>query len=332
MAVGLINASTFEDFTSNALIKWRKRFEEFPKVAATLYDVEDVSVITGDESSFDPASVARKKYDGQDFSFLSMNQGHKMTWSVYEIGGEMKITWKMRVGNKYRQINQSIDGLATSAAKRMEWDLTHRFTFAWATSYTDLDGDSVTTTIGDGLALMSASHTITGSSSTFRNAVANNPGLSEAGLEAAEKLFATQMLDNNGETVFPVPDTIVTTNDPTQVNIARKYLQSVALVDGAHSGIYNPYEGKYRLIVLPYLSTTAAGAYDSTKANYWFLMCLAETDAMVKILQRPTFIPPTQNDGMEFETMDWKYACHAAYAILILRAQWVVGSKGDNTA
>jgi len=328
----LINTQTFPDFVENAEIKWRKRFEEFPKVATMLYDVEDVSVITGDESSFDSFSMARKKEESQDFAMLNVAEGYRKAWNIYEVGGMTKISWKMRIGNKYREIDKSIAGLAVSAAKRMEIDLTHRFTFGFATSYTDVDGDTVDTTIGDTLALFSSVHTVTGSSSTFRNAIANNPPLSKSGLEMAEKLFATQMLDNNGETIFENPDSLITSNDPTVVNTALEYLHSVADVNSSNSGIYNPYGGKYRLIVLPYLSTTAAGVYDSTKANYWMLANLSSTDALLKILQRPTFIPPTENDGKEFETMDWKFACHAAFAILILRAQWIVGSKGDASA
>ena len=295
----VINTISFPDFVSNSEIKWRKRFEEFPKIASVLYDIEDVSVLTSDESSFDTFSVAKKKEDGQDFAMLNVSQGYKKSWEIYEVGGMTKITWKMRIGNKYREIDQSIEGLATTAAKRMELDLTHRFSFAYETAYTDLDGDSIDITIGDGLALASAVHTVTGSSTTFRNAIANNPPLSKSGLEAGEKLFATQMIDNNGELIFEQPDTIITTNDPTLVNTALEYLHSYGDVDGAHAGIYNPYMGKYRLIVLPYLSTTASGAYDSTKANYWGLANISKTDAILKILEHPTFIPPTENDGKE---------------------------------
>lgn len=328
----IINTVSFPDFTANSEIKWRKTFDAFPKIAGQLYDIDDTSLITGDESSFDTFSVAKKKEEGDDFAYLNAAQGYKKSWTVYEIGGMTKITWKMRVGNKYREMDRAISNLAESTAKRMEWDLTHRLTFAWSTTYTDIDGDSVDITIGDSLALMSSAHTITGGSATFRNAVANNPGLSKGGIEAAEKLFATQMLDNNGETVFQTPDTLIITNDPTNVNIALEYLKSSADVDGAHSGIYNPLMGRYRLLVLPYLSTDASGVYDANKAGYWFLANLSKTDALCKILQHPTFIPPTENDGKEFETMDWKYATHAAYAIMILRAQWIVGSKGDSTA
>lgn len=328
----IISTSSFNDFVRNAEIKWRKTFDSFPKAAAALYDVEDVGIITGDESSFDGYTVARKKNEGQDFAYLNVNQGYSKTWTVYEIGGMTKITWLMRTGNKYREMDRAISGLAESAAKRLELDLTHRLTFAWSTSYTDMDSDTVTTTVGDGLAAISASHTVTGSSSTFSNQVPSNPPISKSGLEAGEKLYATQMLDSNGETEFMDPDTIVTTNDPAQLNVAMEYLRSTAAPDAAHSGVYNVYGGKYKLLVLPYLSTTAAGVYDSTKAKYWFLCALRKTDALLKMLQRPQFIPPTENDGKEFETMDWKFATHAAYAIEILRPHWLVGSKGDNSA
>jgi hypothetical protein len=328
----IINRGSFPDFNNNLEIKWRKAYNDFPKRASVLYDMEMVDVDTGDESGLDGFSVAKKKREGSDFSFLSLTQNYRKSWTVYEIGGETKITWIMRRAAKYRLIQDRIVNLAQSAAKRLEWDLTHRFTFANSTSYTDLDGDTVTTTVGDGLALLSTAHTVPGSATTFRNRVANNPILSKGGLEAAEKLFATQVLDTNGEVTIQEPTHLVITNDPNTYNTALEYLQSVAAPDSSNSGVKNVYNAKYELIVLPFLATTAAGAYDSTKAKYWFLVNLNHKDAVVKVLQQPTFIPPTDNDGKDFETMDWKYACHAAYAIEIIDPRFVVGSLGDASA
>lgn len=327
----IISTSSFNDFVRNAEIKWRQKFDQFPKAASQLYDIEDVNVITGDESSFDGYSVARKKNEGEDLRYLQANQGYSKSWTVYEIGGMTKITWLMRKGNKYREMDRAITNLAESAAKRMEWDLTHRLTFGWATSYTDLDGDTVTTTIGDTLALISSVHTITGSAATFSNQIPGNVVISKAGIEAGEKLFATQMIDSNGELIQENPDTLIIANDPNQINTAIEYLKSTAAPDASHDGVFNVYANKYRLVVLPYLSTTAAGAYDSTKAKYWFLANLNKTDAVCKILSRPTFIPPTMYDGREFESMDWKFATHSSYAIEIIRGQFIVGSKGDNS-
>lgn len=327
-----INSTNFSDFVANMTINFRRAFDEFPKVASQLYDVQPTDLVSGDESSLAGFTVAKIKREGEDFAFLDINQGYRKAWTVYEVGGMTKITWLMRTGNKYRDIDTRINNLGRSAAKRMEWDLTHRFTFGASTTYTNLDGDSVSITTGDSLQLFYSAHTVNGSSTTFRNIVANNPVLSKGGLEAAEKLFATQMIDSNGELINEVPDTLIVSNDPSTVNTALEYLKSTTAPDGGASGIYNVYGGKYRLVVLPYLATTAAGVYDSTKATYWMLANLKGTDAICKILEAPTFIPPTENDGKEFETMDWKFASHAAYALMILRANWIVLSKGDSSA
>ena len=329
----LINTSNFDDFVKNATINFRRAFDDFPKRASQLYDVENVSIITGEESSIDGFSVAKLKEEGSDFAYLNVDQGYNKTWTVYEVGGMTKITWKMRVGSKYRDITNRINNLGRSSAKRMEWDLTHRFTYGHATTYTNIDGTTVSTACGDTFALFYASHRASaGNSDTFRNVVANNPVLSKGGIEAAEKLFATQMIDANGETIAEEPTHLIVSNDPNTVNTALEYLKSVADPEGGHSGVFNVNKGKYSLIILPYLATTGStGAYDSTKAKYWMLANLRGTDAICKILANPTFIPPTKNDGMEFETMDWKFATHAAYALEIVRPQWVVGSKGDGS-
>ena len=233
---------------------------------------------------------------------------------------------------KYNEIDRALSGMADSVARRMEMDKTHRFSFFSATSYTDMDGDSISITVGDGKALGATDHTMPGTATTFRNIVANNPVLSKGGLEAAEKLFATQMIDTNGQLSFYEPDTLITTNDPTVVNTAKQYLGSMADPDAAHEGVMNPYQGRYRHIVLPFLSTTAAGAYDSTKANLWFLADLSRKDALCMVGQAPTLIPPTENDGKEFETMDWKYAAFGSYALVISDARWIVASLGDASA
>ena len=328
----MINRTNFPDFCDNLEIYWRKTYAEFPKRAAILYDVENVEVDTGDESGIDGYSVAKRKKEGEDFAFLNITQNYRKAWNVYEIGGMTQITWRMRKAAKYRDIMNRISNLAVSAARRLEWDLTHRFTFAADASYTNLDGETVTTTVGDGYQLAYTAHTVPGTSTTYRNIVANNPILSKGGLEAAETLFSTQMIDTNGELLSESATHLVIANNPTSINTALEYLNSVAAPEGGNSGVTNVYRLKYELVVLPYLATTAAGVYNSAKANYWFLANLNHKDAILKVLQSPTFIPPTDNGGKDFETMDWKFACHAAYAIEIIDPKWVVMSKGDASA
>lgn len=329
----IINTTNFADFVANSTINFRRAYDSFPKRAAQVYDIQGTDLVTGTESSLDGFTVAKIKREGSDFAYLDIAQGDSKTWTVYEVGGMTKITWLMRKGNKYSEMNKRINNLGASAAKRMEWDLTHRLTEADATSYTNIDGDTVSTVVGNGQTLADTDHAVTNSSTTYRNRVANNPVLSKGGLEAAEKLFATQMIDANGELIVSEPDTIITSSDPNTVNTALEYLRSVSAPDAGVSGVENVYKGKYKLLVLPYLATTpSTGAYNSSDAKFWFLADLKNTDAVCRILSNPTFIPPTENDGKESETMDWKFACHAAYAIEILRASWLVFSSGDGTA
>lgn len=331
----VINRASFADFNNNLTVRWTKEYADFPKHASVLYNVESTDVDTGDISGLDGYSMAKVKREGADFAYGSVTQNYRKTWLAYEIGLMTKITWNMRRYAKYDLINRAISNLAQSAAKRMEVDMTHRFTFANSTSYTNTDGDSVTTTVGDGLALLSTVHTVPGSATTFRNRVANNPILSKGGLEAAEKLFATQMLDTNGELTFQEPTNLVITNDPNTVNTANEYLKSYADPTASQAGIVNVYEGKYGLIVLPYLSTQVSGntvTYDSAKAKYWFLVNMNHKDAYMKVGQEPTFITPADNGGKDFETMDWKYACQTSFALTIVDPRWVVGSLGDGSA
>jgi hypothetical protein len=328
----IINRGNFADFNDNLEIKWRKVYDAYPKRAGALYEERSTNVDTGAVSSLDSVSVARKKREGADFAFLNLTQNYRKSWSTYEVGGEIKITWNMRHYAKYNEIDRALSGMAEATARRMEMDKTHRFTFYDVSSYVDMDGDTISVTVGDGLPLGSTAHTMPGTSTTFRNIVPNNPVLSKGGLEAAEKLFATQMIDTNGQLVFYEPDTLITTNDPTVVNIARQYLGSMADPSASHEGVMNPYQGKYRHIILPFLSTTASGAYDASKANLWFLANLSRKDAICFVGQEPTLIPPTENDGKEFETMDWKYSTFASYALVISDPRWIVASKGDGSA
>lgn len=230
-------------------------------------------------------------------------------------------------------MDKVLRGLGETAKQRMELDLTHRFTFFSATSYTDMDGNTVSTVVGDTYQLGYTAHTVPSSSTTFRNIIANNPVFSKGGLEAAETLFATQMIDAAGNKVVITPDTIITTDNPTLVNDVRQYLNSVADPTSANSGVANEYRAKYRHIILPYLATSNVGAYDSTKANYWFLADVAHTDAILEVSEMPHLVVPTPGANSEdFENDDWKFRVSAAYGIEIIDPKFIVGSTGDGTA
>lgn len=331
--MSLINTSTFSDFVANMKIVWLDAFEAVPRAAAQLYKTKSSKEKITDFSSLDMPRFASEKDEGDDARAAAPVQGYRKTMTKYRVQKTASITWEMRTYDKYGLMMDRIRGLGALAANRMEIDMTHRFTFFASTSYTNMDGRSVTTTVGDGLALGSAAHTVTGSSTTFRNIVANNPTLSRGGLEAAETLFATQMINMAGEKVVVRPDTLIIPENPVYENIALEYLNSTAAPDAAHSGVTNVYKGKYRLLKLPDWATDATGARDSTKENYWALASLKDTTAMCEISEEPRLIAPSVGSNAEdFDSDNWKFKTTAAYGLEIVTPHWIVFSKGDGTA
>jgi hypothetical protein len=239
----------------------------------------------------------------------------------------------MRTQNKYSDVINRLTNLAKQGAERMELDMTHRLTFGTATSYTDMDGETVDTAVGDTYQLFYTAHTVKGASTTYRNILANNPQLSRGALEAMEKQIVENSVNQFGEKVRIAFDVLFTTDDPNTINTANEYLKSVASPDGINSGVINVYKGKYRHIMLPLLATDANGLVDSTKAKMWGLVSTEASSAHALIWEEPRLKTPSEgNNGEEFSTDDWNFGVRGGFGLAILNGQWIHTSKGDGTA
>lgn len=322
----MILTSGWNDLVKNAKVAWREGFDLVPSAALKMYDVMDVSVQTSEHSSIDGPGFAKRKLESQRYTIGSPKQGYSITLSQTRIGLKDSVSWEMRKFDKYRQIMKKMRGLGESTKQRMELDATHQFTFGMAgTSYTNMDGETVSTASGDGLAIFSASHTITGSSTTFSNL--DTQAFDRGALESMELLF-TKMVNNNDMKVVSKPDTIITTDDPTLVNSVKEFLGSQDRPDTSNRA-KNVYSGKYKHLILPYLATTNLGAYDATKKNYWMLANLGHTDAIMEISEYPTFkaAEPGSN-GEDFDTDDWHFKSSATYDLGVLDVKFITGSTG----
>lgn len=325
-----ITTSNFGDFVNNLKVKFRAGYDRVEKAAQQLYDVSMSDEFVTDHSSLDHGTFARRKPEGDTIFVENPTQNYRLSMTKYRIALGREITWEMRKYDKYREMRKAMEALGEEVAQRLELDLTHRFGFGTAASYTDLDGVSVTISTGDALSLFNAAHTVRGSTTTFRNRVANSPAFGRAGLEAAEALFSQQMIDSAGNKVIIKPDTIVTANDPATENAVREFLHSTAAPTVTNSGVTNVYKAKYNHVILPYLATTATGARDSTKEKYWILMSVAHTDAILEIAEMPHVMAPTPGgNGENFWTEDWAFKASAAYGIVVLDPKFAVLSIGD---
>jgi len=235
--------------------------------------VEDIPANSGNTreySEIDLEQYAKRKGEGDQAARAKVQQGYTKTITTSRIGDNIGITYEMRTQNKYPQVIAKLTNLGQMCNQRMDLDLSHRIGFGASTSYTNMDGETVTTTTGEttSTALFDSTHDLKGSSTTYRNILANNPRISRGALEAMEKLVTEQTYNNFGENMIANPTILFTTNDPNTVNTVREYLNSSASPDGANSGVTNVYKSKYRHVVLPRIRLDANGVVDTTK-NYY---------------------------------------------------------------
>jgi hypothetical protein len=288
---------------------------------------------TREYTEIDQNEYAKYKGEGDQAARGKVQQGYSKTLTHYRIAEDIGITYEMRSMNKYPEVVRRLTNLAGKGVNRMELDLTHRITFAFSTSYTDMDGRTVDTTLGDALALASTVHKLKGTSTTFRNILANNPQVSKGAIEGMEKLIVEETLNQFGEKVVIPFDIIFTSDDPNTINTVREHLQSTAAVDAVNAGVTNVYKGKYRHVILPRLATDANGAVDTTKRRYWGLASSMYTTGHFDVWEEPRLkIPANLNAGEEFSTDDWNFGVRAGYGICIVNAVWLKISKGDGTA
>ena len=262
-----LNTITLSDFTALATVIFEKRKASLPQemMASGLFKVMNIPSQSGDTRKFteiDTQEYANNKAQSDQASRATVQQGYTKTMEVKRVAADIGISFEMRKFNKYPEVVSRLTKLADLAVNRRELDLQHRFTFGAATSYTDMDGDTVTIDTGDDYQLFYSAHTLNGSSTTYRNRLANNPQLSKGALEAAEKLSVEETYNHLGEKVTQSCDILWTTDDPNTCNTAMEYLKSTSELAAPNAGVVNVYKGKYKHVKLPYLATTAAGAPD----------------------------------------------------------------------
>ena len=294
-----------------------------------MYDIRNVTEMTSSHSSISGYGFAKRKQEGEKYVYGSIKQGYTLSLSQTRIGLMDAVTKEMRMFDKYREIEKKMRKLGESTAKRIEIDLSHQFTFGMsASSYTNMDGETVSTTSADGQNIFDTDHTASGTSDTYSNLITT--AFSRAGLEEAENKF-NNFVDDNGNIVLVEPDTIITGRNVTIQNAVKEFMKSTLIPDEANNA-NNVYAGKYKHLVLPFLGTTAAGKPTTDYDNYWMLASLKDTDAICEISEAPNFVAPSiGGNGEDFETDDWKFKSAATYDYGICDFKWIVGSVGSTS-
>jgi len=299
-----LNTISLNDFVKLATVIWIKGATSVKNYMRDSGMVREMTIPentgnTREFSEIDTNEYLSYKGQGDQAARGKVQQGYSKTMTAYRVAENIGITYEMRTQNKYPEVVSQLLNGGMKGPNTIDLDLSLRLSFGASTSYTDRDGRTIDTTVGDGYQLFYTAHTLAGSPTTFRNRLANNPRLSKGALEAIERQAIENTYNHLGEKKTIPFDILWTTDDPNTVNTAQEYLKSVASPEATHAGVTNVYAGKYKHVVLPRVALTATGAPDTTKRYYWGIASSQLTSFMLGIWEAPHMIPPTEGSNGE---------------------------------
>lgn len=334
-----LNINSLSDFVLNAEILWNKGQDSVMEIArrSGIFKEIPIAMNTGNTRKFseiDLEEYANRKGEDDQAARAKVQQGYSKEGTLYRVAKDIGISYEMRTQGKYLEIQQKLTNLGKQGRKRLDLDLTHRLTFGTATSYTDMDGETIDTSVGDTKALFATDHTLRASSTTFRNRLANNPQFSRGALEAMEKMRVENTYNQFGEKMTIRDDILWTSDDPNTVNTVAEVLKSMSNPTQNNSGVINTYQGRYRHVILTRLATDANGGIDSTKAKYWGTCSSDMSTAYLGVHEEPHIkMPPTDGkSNEEFSTDSWDFGTRGGWMIVVVSAAWIGFSSGDGTA
>jgi len=333
-----LNTLSLSDFTVLADIIWLRETTSLatPARSSGIFQVVNVPANTGESRQFsevDGEEYASFKGQGDQAARGKVQQGYTNTATVRRFAKNIGITYEMRRYNKYPEVTARLTNMARQIPNRIEMDLQHILGFGTATTYTDLDGNTVTISAGDTLSLWNTAHTLRGSSTTYRNRLANNPQVSKGALELMERMAVENVFNQFGEKKVIPFDVLWTTDDPVDLNTVQEILRSTASPAGINSGVTNVYAAKYRHVMLPRVATTAPGAVDTAKRHFWGLSSSQYTSIYLAIWDEAAMTPPSAGSNAEdVQTDDWDFRLRGAWGTVVVGANTHLVSTGDGTA
>lgn len=328
----MISTADFGDLTKNAKVQWDKVMDQAPRVRNVIADIVSVTEENSEHSSISKFPMARRKARGADAQKASTGQGYTVNFTQQTVALQADVEYELRKFDKYNEIMRLIRELSGSTNERMEFDLAAYLTYAWATSYTNIDGETVSTSTPDGLALIDDTHTPNKSADTWSNEIdTTHSPISTSVLEGLEQKFNTFLDEGKGRPLFNRPTHILHgRHSPTKHEISR-ILKSNQEAGTANNDV-NTFKGVYTQVEVPYLGYEPSGdslVKNSDKDRFVFLAALdGDTKGLrMEVSEEARLVPPEQ----VFESRTWEYMSQALYDTGLMNPAWIAGTKGDGT-
>ena len=280
------------------------------------------------------SKYAHQTPEGEPADTFPAVTGYEKAAYIEYFKKNISITRTMRVAGKENEIQDNIQSLIEAPKNRIELDLAHLYSNAWSTSYTNLDGISVDVSSGDGLALISAVHTLTGVGTTWSNQVPNNPAFSKASYELAQQIALRNAYNNLGENGDFMISHLITSDDPVTVNQAKELFNATANVTSDNANTFNVYQKNAQHVIAPLIATNPNGTRNTSYEKYWFVVDAKQSSTYLTILEQPYLrTPQTVASAVDFITENLNFLSGVSYGIATVAAHGVgAGSKGDGSA
>ena len=328
----LLSTITEPEFTDLVRRNWVATQEFIPRNAKQMFVMDPIGYNQGKSklyNEYDTETYADDKPEGGPAQKAKIGVGYNMTMIAKTIAKQIDVTFEDRVQNRYPEVQAKLTSLMSFCENRTDLDLTHRFTFATSTSYVDLNGNTVSTVVGDGYQLVYNAHTLAFSSITYSNRISGDPSFSQTSLQAGLLLAASQIYNNFGQRRTMNFNAIFCWQDPATEQAIDQLIRSTADVDAVQAGIINVYRDKFVRVTLPNLATTAAGAYDSTKRQWWGIGAIGQGlngwQGIYGQWVAPFLKTPAPgNNGENIDTWNWTYSTGSMYGIVTVSPRGII--------
>ena len=302
----------------NSKVAFSEGMKLVPEAGRKLFKPTYVTskITESDTVTFDP--VASETTDGGDYASADAVKGYNLILTQTMFTQSFEATKAIGMfaqsnGEQYDvvKILGGVRGLGTACAKRLEQDLQLLIGMGTGSSYTNRDGNTVSTQSADAVNIFSNSHT-TRSGTGYDNL--DSTAFGQTGIEAHENLWRN-FVNHDGQLTDQMANAIFSTTKSTLCNLIEEYLNSRGHVEDNHLGVnVYGYKGpRYQHVKMEYLDCTNLLARDASKDDYWGLVVLNADEHELKISQDPIVYPPQlvqRNRNVLIQT-----DCHYSYGI-----------------
>ncbi len=293
----MMQASQYDVFVNNRVIKFLEALERRQPMAGQLYEEDPWEYGEGDTTEFSIgalSAVAGTVGERQRIPAVNPAQSGTLVKRQLQYGQAFEITKRFAKFNKWKNADYYASQAAMGINDGFDYDLTHQF-FSQAENitYSHRTEGSINISGLDGVAQASASHTVTGTGSgtLYDNRIggASPLSLSTDNLTTAKELPNAIAVDEYGTPLGGQYNDLVIAQNQDMIRKGRQIHGSPKEPEVFENGINIYSDGTQSLIVLTHGNTTAALATDSTLRYRWMIRSRElMTLNRVKKAQNPT--------------------------------------------